>query len=97
MTSSSTDAQYPSAKAVYDAFDQNERTWGAAINTLNSTLTGHTGNTDMHLPAVTSSDNGKILMVTNGKWTLTPVATIYTGSTAPDSSLGNNGDIYLQS
>ena len=48
------------------------------------------------LPIVTSSDNGKVLKVVNGQWTLATPTAIYTGSAAPDSSTGNNGDIYLQ-
>lgn len=48
------------------------------------------------LPTVTSSDNGKVLMVVNGAWsTVTPVS-IYSGSAAPNNSQGINGDIYLQ-
>lgn len=48
------------------------------------------------LPPVTSTDNGKILMVISGSWQLaTPVA-VYNGSAAPSDNLGNNGDIYLQ-
>ena len=66
------------------------------------------------LPAVSSSDNGKVLKVTSGAWakgSLAAVAssgnyndlsnkpaipTYYTGTGAPASSLGNDGDIYLQ-
>ncbi len=48
------------------------------------------------LPTVTSSDNEKILQVVNGVWTLvTPVA-IYSGSSNPSNSIGNEGDLYLQ-
>ena len=48
------------------------------------------------LPAVTSSDNGKVLMVVNGVWSAATPTIIYTGNSAPDNSLGNDGDIYLQ-
>ena len=59
-----------------------------AVNTaLNSLAT---------LPTVTSSDNGKILRVVNGTWALVDPATIYSGSGTPQQSLGNDGDIYLQ-
>ena len=49
------------------------------------------------LPTVTSSDNGKILMVVNGAWQLISPATIYSGNASPSNSNGNNGDIYIQS
>lgn len=48
------------------------------------------------LPAVSSTDNGKVLQVVNGVWTLVMPATLYSGSGTPSSSQGNNGDIYLQ-
>lgn len=48
------------------------------------------------LPAVTASDNGKILQVVNGAWTLVTPTTVYTGTDVPLSSVGNDGDIYLQ-
>lgn len=50
------------------------------------------------LPSYSSSDSGKILSVNSSGalvW-ITP-ANIYSGNTAPSSSTGNNGDIYLQS
>ena len=49
------------------------------------------------LPAVAAADNGKILMVVSGAWTLVTPVSIYTGSAAPDAAQGNDGDIYLQS
>lgn len=49
------------------------------------------------LPSVTSNDNGKILMVVNGAWTLVSPSTIYSGNATPSNANGNNGDIYLQS
>lgn len=48
------------------------------------------------LPAVTSSDNGKILQVSNGAWTLVTPVSIYNGSASPDNNQGNNGDLYIQ-
>ena len=48
------------------------------------------------LPAVTSSDNGKILRVVNGAWALVDPVTIYSGSGTPSQNLGVDGDIYLQ-
>ena len=48
------------------------------------------------LPTVTSSDNGKILTVVNGAWSMVTPVSIYSGSAAPDDTQGVNGDIYLQ-
>ena len=64
--------------------------------TAYTTVTAHTGNTAIHLPTVTASDNGKILRVVNGAWALVDPATIYSGSGTPAQNLGNDGDIYLQ-
>lgn len=68
-----------------------------SIKTINNqTITG-TGNVTLDtLPTVSASDNGKILMVVNGAWTLVSPVTIYSGSGEPNNSMGNNGDIYLQ-
>ena len=69
-----------------------------SIKTINNqTITG-TGNVNISgLPAVTSSDNGKILQVVNGAWTLVSPISIYSGSESPSNSIGNDGDIYIQS
>ena len=48
------------------------------------------------LPSITSSDNGKILIVSDGHWSLTSPITLYSGSGVPSNSQGNNGDIYVQ-
>lgn len=48
------------------------------------------------LPNVTSSDNGKVLQVVNGEWTLVSPSTIYSGTGTPSNSQGNNGDLYMQ-
>ena len=48
------------------------------------------------LPTVSASDNGKVMMVVNGAWSMAMPSTIYTGENAPVSSIGNDGDIYLQ-
>lgn len=65
-------------------------------DTLQADFSAHTGNTQVHLPAVTSDDEGKIMRVVNGVWTLVSPSTIYSGPYAPDSNIGNNGDLYLQ-
>jgi hypothetical protein len=68
-----------------------------SIKTINgNTMTG-SGNVSINeLPTVTSSDNGKVLMVVNGAWSLVTPVSIYSGSAAPNNSQGINGDIYLQ-
>ena len=48
------------------------------------------------LPAVSSSQNGQVLQVVNGQWTLVTPVSIYSGSSNPNNSQGTNGDIYLQ-
>lgn len=54
------------------------------------------GGSGSGLPAVTAADNGKILQVVDGQWQLVTPTVVYTGSDAPSNTLGNNGDIYLQ-
>lgn len=49
------------------------------------------------LPTVASSDNGKIMQVVNGAWSLVTPVSIYTGNSAPNNSQGIDGDIYIQS
>lgn len=68
-----------------------------SIKTINNqTITG-TGNVTINaLPVVSSSDNGKVLQVVNGVWTLVSPVTLYSGSSTPNNSQGNNGDLYLQ-
>lgn len=78
------------------ATSANVTTLSASTTGINATLTAHTGNTGIHLPAVTASDNGKVLQVVNGVWTLVTPVIVYTGNNTPSDSLGNNGDIYIQ-
>ena len=72
---------------------------------VDNAISGHTSTTipdagytssEMHLPEVTSADNGKTLRVVDGEWALVDETNVYTGSGAPSQSLGNNGDIYLE-
>ena len=48
------------------------------------------------LPAVTSEDDGKILRVINGVWTLTNSSVIYVSNQSPQSTLGLDGDVFIQ-
>ena len=48
------------------------------------------------LPTVSSADNGKIIQVMNGVWSLVNPVTLYSGTGIPNNSQGNNGDLYLQ-
>lgn len=62
-----------------------------------TSVNGQTGAVSISaLPAVTSSDNTKILMVVNGAWTLVSPSTLYSGSGNPNNNQGNNGDLYIQ-
>ena len=56
-----------------------------------------TVSTMIPVPTCTSDDNGKVLKVVNGAptWTTLSAQSYYTGSDEPDSSLGNDGDLYL--
>ena len=96
-------------QAITKMILKDEKVTALALNDLNdrkadsATFNTHTGTTvasrtssQMHLPAVSASDNGKILRVVNGEWALVDPATIYSGSGTPAQSLGNDGDIYLQ-
>ena len=74
-------------------------TWGNWITSASgvSSVNGQTGAVTVStLPTVTSTDNGKILIVVNGQWTLVSPSTLYSGSGAPNNANGNNGDIYIQ-
>lgn len=48
------------------------------------------------LPVVSNSDNGKVLRVINGHWTLVEPALIFSGEGDPDDNSGKDGDIYIQ-
>lgn len=87
------------AKIAGSGFTKNAGTLtGVTIN--NTAATVSNGNASItipkELPTVSSSDNGKVLMVVNGQWSAATPIIVYTGDAAPNNSLGNNGDIYLQ-
>lgn len=48
------------------------------------------------LPNLSSADNGKVLRVVNGRWTLVEPAIIFSGTGSPDDTDGKDGDIYIQ-
>lgn len=48
------------------------------------------------LPDITSSDEGSVLKVSNGSWVKVSTISVYSGTTTPSSSVGQNGDIYIQ-
>jgi hypothetical protein len=67
------------------------------IKTINNNTLVGTGNVTINeLPTVTASDNGKVLQVVNGVWTLVSPVTLYSGTGTPSNSQGNNGDLYMQ-
>ena len=69
----------------------------ATVSNGNASLTIELGGgSGSGLPAVTAADNGKILQVVDGQWQLVTPTVVYTGTEAPSNTLGNNGDIYLQ-
>lgn len=59
-------------------------------------ITANTSGGGSTLPSVTAADNGKVLMVVDGAWAVVMPTTVYTGTDTPLSSIGNDGDIYLQ-
>ena len=66
---------------------------GGGVTSVN----GYTGAVSIPTPpAVTSSDNDKILQVVNGSWSAVAAPVIYSGTVTPSSSLGKNGDIYIK-
>ena len=71
---------------------------GTTVNTFTANASSNvTANIQINeLPTVSSSDNGKILQVVNGVWALVTPTSIYSGTSAPDNSTGNDGDLYLQ-
>lgn len=48
------------------------------------------------LPSVSNSDNGKVLRIVNGVWTLVSPALIFSGDGTPSDDYGSNGDIFIQ-
>ena len=99
-------------RVITQQLDENELIVASALNFLNNeisdvnnTIYEHTGTTipdtvytssQMHLPEVTADDNGKTLRVVNGEWALVSETNVYSGSGEPSQSLGEEGDIYLQ-
>ena len=70
---------------------------GITVNGTAATVSGSVAQLSVPvLPTVSSSDNGKVMMVVNGAWAAVMPTTVYTGENTPPSSLGNDGDIYLQ-
>lgn len=51
---------------------------------------------DKLLPVVSAADNGKILGVVSGEWTVVTPTVIYVGAAQPANETGNDGDLYLQ-
>ena len=68
-----------------------------SIKTVNNESLVGSGNIVVSgLPQVSSTDNGKILMVVNGQWQLVSPSVLYSGSGVPNNANGNNGDLYMQ-
>lgn len=75
-------------------------TWNSKQNAISDLDTiranASAGAAKTGLPTTTSADEGKMLMVVNGAWSMVTPVSIYSGSSAPDNTQGVNGDIYLQ-
>lgn len=48
------------------------------------------------IPTIGTGDEGKVLKVVNGVWTLVTPINVYSGSGTPPASVGIGGDLYLQ-
>lgn len=48
------------------------------------------------IPTIGPGDEGKVLKVVNGVWTLVTPINVYSGSGTPPVATGTNGDLYLQ-
>lgn len=82
-------------KAVLSATE--DAITGITLNGSATTVTDKVAVMDVEgLPDVSSTDNGKILKVVNGMWTLVDSIVTYAGETNPPQTFGNNGDIFLQ-
>lgn len=82
---------FRSDRASWDWIKTGTGATGGTQRTLQSDL-----DAIRQLPAVSSTDNGKILQVVNGQWTLVSPVNIYSGNGSPNNSQGDNGDLYLQ-
>lgn len=68
-------------------------TWNG-ITELSAVTSAHTNNSNIHVP--TGGTDGQFLSLVNGSPSWTTPITFYSGKTPPQQSLGNNGDVYLQ-
>ena len=76
--------------------DASDYTLNSNFQTLSSSVNTHIASSQIHLPNVSNSDNGKVLVVRNGQFVLETPSIIYTGQDTPNNSIGNDGDLYLQ-
>ena len=60
-------------------------------------VSAHTNTPGLHLPEIESGDEGKVLKVVDNAWCASTNSIIYAGTADPSASLGQNGDVYLQS
>lgn len=51
---------------------------------------------DKTLPDVDNAEDGKILQVVNGVWTVIKPTVIYVSAAEPTNEVGEDGDLYLQ-
>ena len=74
VTAFSTDAQLPTAKAVYDAIPHPETKTDTQTQPVGMDADGKLWTQPGGLPTVTAADNGKFLRVVNGAWAAAEIA-----------------------
>lgn len=70
-------------------------TFNGASASVSNGIAAITATIPEGLPAVSSSDNGKVLMVDNGAWTKKDPVHLYSGTGTPSDLDGYDGDLYI--
>ena len=70
-------------------------TFNGASASVSNGIAAITATIPEGLPVVSSSDNGKVLMVDNGTWTKKDPVHLYSGTGTPSDLDGYDGDLYI--
>ena len=86
-----------STPASWTGVDKTGTLTGVSFNGMAASISNGIASISANvLPSVSASDNGKILQVSSGSWSLVTPVSVYSGSSAPDSNNGIDGDLYIQ-